>query len=289
MIGVNLKGLGVAMITPFDSEMNVDFGRLEALTEHIVSGADYLVVCGTTGETPTLTKKEKLAVLKCVMEVNKGRLPIVYGAGGNDTRVAIEEVQKAEKLGVDAILSVVPYYNKPTAEGIYAHFSAIANCTSLPIVLYNIPGRTGVNMLPETTLKLARKFKNIVAVKEASADLDQMKKIIAEKTDDFDVISGDDGITLELVKAGGAGVISVLGNAYPKEWAAMVGYALEGKYAEAGEINDRFMQMNTFLFVDGNPAGIKAVCTELGLVENYLRLPMMPARPETIEKLKAEM
>lgn len=283
------SGLGVAMITPFDAEMNIDFGRLEELTEYIISGADYLVVCGTTAETPCLSKKEKKQVLDCIKKVNNGRKPIVYGAGGNNTVASVKEIKEAEDAGVDAILSVVPYYNKPTEQGMLAHFDAIAKSTTLPIILYNIPGRTGVNMPAEITLELARTYKNIVAVKEASGNLDQMKTIIENKPQGFEVISGDDGLTLELIKAGGVGVISVLGNAYPVEWGAMVGYALDGKYSEAGEINERFKEMNTLLFADGNPAGIKAVCTEMGIIENYLRLPMIPATEETVEALKEEM
>lgn len=289
MARVNLKGLGVAMITPFSADLQVNYPQLEQLTEHIISGADYLVVCGTTAETPTLTSREKKEILAFIKKVNKGRLPIVYGAGGNNTLKAIKEIKEAEEMGVDAILSVVPYYNKPTDAGIYAHFSAIAKSTDLPIVLYNIPGRTVVNMSADVTLKLAHEFDNIVAVKEASGDLDQMKQIIAGKPNDFLVISGDDGITLDLLKNGGDGVISVLGNAFAKEWGRMVHAALDGKISKAEEINNRFKKMNGYLFLDGNPAGIKAAVAELGLIDNYLRLPMVPASAETMELIKSEM
>lgn len=289
MAGVNLRGLGVAMITPFDSNLQVNFEQLEKFTEHIVSGADYLVVCGTTAETPTLTSREKKEVLKCVKRVNNNRLPIVYGAGGNDTRKAIEVIKDAKEMGVDAILSVVPYYNKPTDAGLYAHFSAIAKSTTLPIVLYNIPGRTVVNMSAEITLKLAKEYDNIVAVKEASGDLQQMKAILKGRPDNFLVISGDDSITLNLLKEGGDGVISVLGNAYPKEWGEMVHAGLNGNMAKAEEISSRFANMNKYLFLDGNPAGIKAVSAELGLIDNYLRLPMVPASKETVALLKSQM
>ncbi len=283
------KGLGVAMITPFDAEENIDFIKLEKFTEYVIEGADYLVVCGTTAETPCLTKKEKRKVLKCIMEVNKGRKPILYGAGGNNTKASIEEIKEAEEAGVDGILSVVPYYNKPTDAGLLAHFGAIAKSTNLPIILYNIPGRTGINMDAEITLELAQKYPNIVGIKEASGEMGQMIKIVKESPEDFLVISGDDTLTLELIKNGGDGVISVLGNAYPREWGAMTGYALKGMYVEAKEIQDRFKEMNRLLFVDGNPAGIKAVCAEMGLIENNLRLPMLPASEETIELLKLEM
>lgn len=289
MAGVNLRGLGVAMITPFDSNLQVNFEQLEKLTEYVISGADYLVVCGTTAETPTLSTQEKKEVLKCIQRINNNRLPIVYGAGGNDTRKAIEIIQDAAEMGVDAILSVVPFYNKPTDAGMYAHFSAIAKSTSLPIVLYNIPGRTVVNMSAEITLKLAAEFNNIVAVKEASGNLQQMKAILDGRPDNFLVISGDDSLTLNLLKDGGDGVISVLGNAYPKEWGEMVHTAMDGNFAKAEEISARFSNMNDYLFLDGNPAGIKAITTELGLCENNLRLPMVPASKATTDLLKSQM
>ncbi len=289
MARVNLKGLGVAMITPFSADLQVNYAQLEKLTEHIIAGADYLVVCGTTAETPTLTSKEKKDVLACIKKVNNGRLPIVYGAGGNNTLKAIKEIKEARDMGVDAILSVVPYYNKPTDAGIYAHFAAIAGSTDLPIILYNIPGRTVVNMPAEVTLQLAREFDNIVAVKEASGDLEQMKQLIAGRPADFLVISGDDGITLDLLKAGGDGVISVLGNAYAREWGEMVRAGLQHQWEVAASISTRFQKMNEFLFLDGNPAGIKAAVAELGLIDNYLRLPMVPATPETVALIKGEM
>lgn len=289
MARVNLKGLGVAMITPFGADLQVNYAQLERFTEHVISGADYLVVCGTTAETPTLTSKEKKEVLACVKKVNNGRLPIVYGAGGNNTLKAIKDIQEARDMGVDAILSVVPYYNKPTDAGIYAHFSAIAKSTDLPIVLYNIPGRTVVNMSAEVTLKLAHEFDNIIAVKEASGDIEQITQIIAGKPKDFLVISGDDGITLEVLKAGGDGVISVLGNAFVKEWGEMVHAALSGNLEQADEIDARFKKMNEYLFLDGNPAGIKVAASGLGLIDNYLRLPMVPASEKTVQLIKGEM
>lgn len=289
MARVNLKGLGVAMITPFGADLQVNYAQLERFTEHVISGADYLVVCGTTAETPTLTSKEKKEVLACVKKVNNGRLPIVYGAGGNNTLKAIKDIQEARDMGVDAILSVVPYYNKPTDAGIYAHFSAIAKSTDLPIVLYNIPGRTVVNMSAEVTLKLAHEFDNVIAVKEASGDIEQIKQIIAGKPKDFLVISGDDGITLEVLKAGGDGVISVLGNAFVKEWGEMVHAALSGNLEQADEIDARFKKMNEYLFLDGNPAGIKVAASGLGLIDNYLRLPMVPASEKTVQLIKGEM
>lgn len=289
MARVNLKGLGVAMITPFGADLQVNYAQLERFTEHVISGADYLVVCGTTAETPTLTSKEKKEVLACVKKVNNGRLPIVYGAGGNNTLKAIKDIQEARDMGVDAILSVVPYYNKPTDAGIYAHFSAIAKSTDLPIVLYNIPGRTVVNMSAEVTLKLAHEFDNVIAVKEASGDIEQITQIIAGKPKDFLVISGDDGITLEVLKAGGDGVISVLGNAFVKEWGEMVHAALSGNLEQADEIDARFKKMNEYLFLDGNPAGIKVAASGLGLIDNYLRLPMVPASEKTVQLIKGEM
>ena len=279
--------MGVALITPFKSDESIDFEALARLVEHLVkNGTDYLVVCGTTAETPTLTEKEKEEVTRFVIQVNAGRLPIVLGMGGNNTKAIVEKLQSYDFSGIDAILSVTPYYNKPSQEGIYQHYKAIAEATTLPIVLYNVPGRTGVNMTAETTLRVARDFKNVVAVKEASGNITQMDDIIKNKPANFDVISGDDGITFPLITLGAVGVISVIGNAFPKEFSKMVRLALNGDYNNALTIHHRFTELIELLFVDGNPAGAKSILNAMGYIENKLRLPLVPTRITTFEKIR---
>ena len=253
MAQINLKGMGVALITPFKDDESIDFDALSKLIEYqIQNGIDYLVVLGTTAETPTLTEQEKNEVLSFVIERVKERIPIVLGLGGNNTRGIVERLKTESFQGVDAILSVVPYYNKPSQEGIYQHYKAIASATKLPVILYNVPGRTGVNMTAETTLRLAREFDNIVAIKEASGNITQMDDIIKNKPKDFMVISGDDGITFPLITLGAVGVISVIGNAFPREFSRMVRLALEGDYANALLIHHKFTELFELLFVDGN-------------------------------------
>ncbi len=287
MAQINLKGMGVALITPFNEDESIDFTALSRLVEYqIQSGIDYLVVLGTTAETPTLTDEEKKQVLNFVIEQVKGRVPIVMGLGGNNTRAIVNTLKSGTFDGVDAILSVVPYYNKPSQEGIYQHYKSIATATKLPVILYNVPGRTGVNMTAETTLRLAREFDNIVAIKEASGNITQMDDIIKNKPTDFMVISGDDGITFPLITLGAVGVISVIGNAFPKEFSRMVRLALNGDYESALTIHHRFTELFSLLFVDGNPAGVKCLLNAMGYIHNQLRLPLVPTRITTYEKIR---
>lgn len=287
MINNKLTGMGVALITPFKEDESIDFNALGRLVDYqIKCGIDYLVVLGTTAETATLTEDEKKQVTAYIINRVKNRVPIVLGIGGNCTRAVVEELKTKDFTGVDAILSVTPYYNKPSQEGIYQHYKAIAEATTLPIVLYNVPGRTGVNMTCETTLRLARDFENIVAVKEASGNISQMDEIIKNKPKDFMVISGDDGITFPLITLGAVGVISVIGNAFPKEFSRMVRLALQGDYQNALEIHHRFTELFNLLFVDGNPAGVKCMLNAMGFIENKLRLPLVPTRITTYEQIR---
>ena len=288
MIETRLKGMGVALITPFKEDGSVDYDALLRLVDYqLENGTDFLCVLGTTAETPTLTKEEKEKVKRTVIDRVGGRLPILLGVGSNSTQAVVDSVKNDDMTGVDALLVVVPYYNKPSQEGIYQHYKAVAEATELPIVLYNVPGRTGVNMTAETTLRLANDFENIVAIKEASGNIAQMDEIIKNKPEGFDVISGDDGITFPLITLGAVGVISVLGNAFPREFSRMTQLALEGDYANALPIHHQFAEMCNLLFVDGNPAGVKAMLSIMGMVENKLRLPLVPARQVTCEKLSA--
>ena len=287
MAQINLKGMGVALITPFKDDESIDFDALSKLIEYqIQNGIDYLVVLGTTAETPTLTEQEKNEVLSFVIERVKERVPIVLGLGGNNTRGIVERLKTESFQGVDAILSVVPYYNKPSQEGIYQHYKAIAEATELPIVLYNVPGRTGVNMTAETTLRIARDFNNVVAIKEASGNITQMDDIIKNKPENFNVISGDDGITFPLITLGAVGVISVIGNAFPREFSRMTRLALQGDFANALTIHHRFTELFNLLFVDGNPAGVKSMLNAMGMIENKLRLPLVPTRITTFEAIR---
>lgn len=279
--------MGVALITPFNEDGTIDFPALARLIEYqIQNGIDYLVALGTTAETPTLTEDEKTRVRAFVIEKVKGRVPIVLGLGGNNTQAIVESLKTQDFDGIDAILSVVPYYNKPSQEGIYQHYKAIASATKLPVILYNVPGRTGVNMTAETTLRLARDFDNIVAIKEASGNITQMDDIIKNKPTDFMVISGDDGITFPLITLGAVGVISVIGNAFPREFSRMVRLALNGDYASALTIHHRFTELFSLLFVDGNPAGVKCLLHAMGYIQNQLRLPLVPTRITTYEKIR---
>ncbi|MBP3688776.1 MAG: 4-hydroxy-tetrahydrodipicolinate synthase [Bacteroidaceae bacterium] len=280
------KGLGIALVTPFASDGSVDWAALYRLVEfQINSGADFLCVMGTTAETPTLSADEKARIRKDLVERVAGRVPILLGCGGNNTAAVVDELGTADFSGIDGILSVCPYYNKPSQEGLYQHFKAIAEASPVPVVLYNVPGRTGVNMTAETTLRLARDFENIVAIKEASGNIGQMDDIIKNKPRDFDVISGDDGITFPLIALGAVGVISVIGNALPREFSRMVRLALNGEYTQALHIHHKFTELFKLLFVDGNPAGVKALLNEMGLIGNYLRLPLVPARLNTEKRI----
>ncbi len=284
---INLRGLGVALITPFNEDETIDFTALGKLIEHLIQNSiDYLVVLGTTAETPTLSDSEKKEVVSFVRDRVNGRVPIVLGVGGNCTNSVVSQLKNGDYEGIDAILSVVPYYNKPSQEGIYQHYKAIAKATELPIILYNVPGRTGVNMTAETTLRIAREFDNVVAIKEASGNIVQMDDIIKNKPADFMVISGDDGITFPLITLGAVGVISVIGNAFPKEFGRMVRLALNGDYDSALRIHHEFTELFSLLFVDGNPAGVKAMLNAMGYIENKLRLPLVPTRITTYEKMR---
>ena len=284
---INLKGMGVALITPFKKDGNVDYTALSRVVDYqLQNGTDYLVVLGTTAETPTLTPEEQKEVIQLVITKVGGQIPIVLGVGGNNTHAIVQKLKSDNFSGIDAILSVVPYYNKPSQEGIYQHYKYIAEASPLPVVLYNVPGRTGVNMLAETTLRLAHEFDNLVAIKEASGDMTQIGKIIKHKPEDFLVISGDDGITFPLITFGAVGVISVIGNAFPKEFSRMVRLALAGDYANALTIHHSFTELFDLLFVDGNPAGVKSMLNMMGFIENELRLPLIPTRITTYEKIR---
>lgn len=279
--------MGVALITPFKEDGSVDYDSLLRLVEYQVqNGIDFLCVLGTTAETPTLTAEEKKKIKSLVIERVNGRVPILLGVGSNCTQTVIDTIKNDDMTGVDALLIAVPYYNKPSQEGIYQHYKAIAQSTKLPIVLYNVPGRTGVNMTAATTLRLAHDFDNIVAIKEASGDISQMDEIIKKKPENFDVISGDDGITFPLITLGAVGVISVIGNAFPKEFSRMTRLALAGDYNSALAIHHQFTELFKLLFVDGNPAGVKAMLSMMGMIENRLRLPLVPTRITTYEEMR---
>lgn len=283
----DLRGMGVALVTPFKKDKSVDYESLAKLLDYqIKSGVDYLVVLGTTAETATLNSSERCEVKRFVAERVAGRVPLVLGCGGNNTRAVVEELGNVDTDMFGAILSVVPYYNKPSQEGIYQHYSAIADASPLPVILYNVPGRTGVNMTAETTLRLAREYENIIGVKEASGNISQVDDIIKHKPEDFLVISGDDGITFPLITLGASGVISVIGNAFPKEFSRMVRLALDGDYDAARAIHHRFTDLFSLLFVDGNPAGVKCLLNAMGFIENELRLPLVPTRITTYEKIR---
>lgn len=287
MIDVNLKGMGVALITPFKDDESVDYDTLAKLVDYQVqNGTDYLVVLGTTAETPTLTEEEKDKIVHLIVTKVRGRIPIVVGVGGNCTRSTVEKLKRGNFDGVDAILSVTPYYNKPSQEGLYHHYKAVSEATRLPIILYNVPGRTGVNMTAATTLRIARECKNVIAIKEASGNITQMDDIIKNKPANFNVISGDDGITFPLITLGAIGVISVIGNAFPREFSRMVRLALAGDYDSARTIHHSFTELFDLLFVDGNPAGVKSMLNAMGYIENKLRLPLVPTRITTFEKIR---
>ena len=282
------RGLGIALITPFRTDGSIDEEALLRLVDYqIRSGADFLCIMGTTAETPTLTPEEKQWLRETIVARVAGRVPLLMGCGGNCTANVVRELKTTDWTGIDGVLSVCPMYNKPSQEGLYQHFRAIAQASPVPVVLYNVPGRTGVNMTAETTLRLARDFENIVAIKEASGNITQMDDIIKNKPEGFDVISGDDGITFPLITLGAVGVISVIGNALPREFSRMVRLALNGDYASALTIHHKFTELFKLLFVDGNPAGVKAMLHAMGMIENQLRLPLVPTRLTTMEQISA--
>lgn len=282
----NIKGLGTALVTPFRPDGSIDFKALEQFIEfQIKGGIDYLVALGTTSEAATMTADERTAVVDFIIDVNKGRVPIVVGCGSNNTSELVDSVKSFEKPGIDAILSVAPYYNKPNQTGLFEHFKALANATSLPIILYNVPGRTASNIAADTVVKLAKKFKNIVAVKEASGDMSQMMQLLKHRPKDFLVLSGDDALSLPLISLGFDGVISVLSNAYPQEFSTLVKAALNGEYAIARELQYKLIDIIDSLFAEGNPAGVKAYLKIKGLMDNSLRLPLVPVSDQLFKHI----
>ena len=280
------KGLGIALITPFTLEGKVDYKSLRRLLDYqLTNGADFLCILATTGEAPCLTKEEKEELTSFIKGVVGGRIPILKYCGGNNTAAVVDEIKTTDWTGIDGILSICPYYNKPSQDGLYQHFKAIAEVSPLPIVLYNVPGRTGINMKAETTVKLAKDFSNIVAIKEASGSLEQVDEIIKNKPDNFDVISGDDALTFSMIASGAAGVISVIGNALPKEFSRMIRLEFNGEYEPARKIHHMFTELYSLLFVDGNPAGCKALLNDMGMIENVLRLTLVPTTITTKQKM----
>jgi len=285
-----LKGLGVAMITPFKKDLSIDVEALKTLTNHLVeNGADYLVVMGTTGETPVLDKEDKKLVLDTILATNAGRKPIVLGMGGNNTNELCFQLERMDTAGISAILSVSPYYNKPTQNGLFEHFKAVSEHSKLPIILYNVPGRTGSNMTADTTLRIAFDCKNVIGIKEASGNVEQVMSIIKDRKKDFLVISGDDAITLPLIASGADGVISVVGNAFPAEFGAMVHHGLKAELHDARALHYRLLEITQLMFVEGNPAGVKEVLAHLDICEHYLRLPLVPVSQITSERMRRVM
>lgn len=280
------RGLGVAVVTPFTMDGAVDYPALKRLIRYqLDSGVDFLCILATTGETPCLTLDEKNKITELVKEENKGQVPILKYCGGNNTAAVIEEMKATDWSGIDGILSICPYYNKPSQEGLYQHFKAIASASPLPVVMYNVPGRTGVNMKAETTVRLANDCENIVGIKEAAGSLEQVDEIIKGKPDRFDIISGDDALTFSMIASGAAGVISVIGNALPREFSRMIRLEFQGEYEAARRIHHMFTELYSLLFVDGNPAGVKALLNDMGYIENVLRLPLVPTTIKTKEKM----
>ena len=283
-----LIGTGVALITPFKSDLSVDHQALAAVVEfNITNGVDYLVISGTTGESATITAKEKKEITATIIEANKGRVPLVIGIGGNNTAAVIEELKSTDLSPFTAILSVAPYYSKPTQEGFYQHFKAIAEASTIPVILYNVPGRTAKNVEPSTVLRLANDFESIVAVKEAGNNRDQYLELIKHKPTDFLVISGDDDLVLGVTLAGGSGVISVIGQAFPKEFSKMIQLGLEGNAEDSRKLEARLMPIINLIFEENNPAGIKAVLKAKGYCKDAVRLPLVPATEALQAKITA--
>ncbi len=282
------RGLGVAVVTPFDKDGNIDFNALGHLIDGQIEGnVDFLCILGTTAETPCLTASEKQSVINFAVERVGGRVPLLLGAGGNFTAAVIDYIQTADLTGIAGLLIVSPYYNKPSQEGLFRHFCAVANATKLPVVIYNVPGRTGMNVSAATTLRVAEACPNVVAVKEASGNISQIEEIIANAPEGFEVLSGDDGITFELLSLGATGVISVVGNALPALFAEMVHAELGGDYAKALSIHRSLLDIYKLIMIDGNPSGVKALLAAQGKIENVLRLPLVPASAATIESFQA--
>ncbi len=285
-----LRGLGVAMVTPFRKDTTIDTTALKKLTEFIIEGgADYLVVLGTTGESVTLDKEDKKVVIDTVLSANAGRKPVVLGLGGNNTDDICAQLSRLDPTGFSAVLSVTPYYNKPSQNGLYEHYKALSESSKLPMILYNVPGRTSVNLLPDTVSRIAFDCRNVIGIKEASGNMEQIMTIIHNTPKEFLVISGDDAITLPLIAAGADGVISVVGNAFPKEFSALVHHALKNELAEARAIHYRLLEIIQLLFIEGNPAGVKEVLQQLDICDNYLRLPLVPVSQIVSERMRRVM
>lgn len=283
-----LTGTGVALVTPFNKDGSVDYKSYSKLIQHVIKGkCEYIVPLGTTGESVTLTKEEKKAVLKCAVETNNGKVPLVLGLGGNNTTEIIQSFREYNFEGVDAILSVSPMYNKPSQKGIIQHYKALAGDCPVPVILYNVPARTGSNLTAETTLTIAHECENVIGIKEASGNIEQAMDIIREKPTNFLVISGDDGITLPLVAAGADGVISVIANAYPKEMSELTRLSIKQNYTKARTIHYGLLPLLPLLFAEGNPSGIKSTLKQLGICEEYLRLPMVPVSKQLATKIAA--
>lgn len=281
------KGTGVAIVTPFKNDSSIDFTALKKITEHVISGGiNYIVVMGTTGEAATLTKDEKKAVLSYVLEIADKRVPVIAGIGGNNTQEVVNCIRYADLKDVDGILSVAPYYSKPGQRGIFQHFKTIATCSPVPVILYNVPGRTCCSISAETCLELAHECENIVGIKESSGDLAQVIKIIKGKPENFVLMSGDDMLSIPIISLGGVGVISVLANAFPSQCCEMVGHALKGNFKAARELQFRLVEMVELCFAEGNPSGIKAMIATLGLSQNILRLPLVPVSRQLYSRIQ---
>ncbi len=286
----NPKGMGVAVVTPFNADKTIDYPALERVLEYqIGGGADFLTILGTTAESVTLSKSERDEVLDFVRRIVAGRVPLVAGCGGNNTAELVHELKNTDFSGYSALLSVVPFYNKPSQEGIYRHYAEVAKASPLPVILYNVPGRTGVNMVASTTLRLANEYDNIIAIKEASGNIAQVDELIKHKPERFSVISGDDAITYALIALGASGVISVIGNAFPKAFSEMVHYSLKGEDLVARDIHHRFSDLYHLLSVDGNPAGIKCLLSQQGFVSDELRLPLVPVSDNTRQLISRQL
>lgn len=285
-----LKGTGVAVVTPFKKDLSIDFAALGRVVNHVIDGGvNYIVALGTTGESVTLSKEEKNAVVSYVIETVDKKVPVIVGIGGNNTQEVINSIIHTDLTGADGILSVAPYYNKPGQRGLFQHFKAIANSCPVPVVLYNVPGRTGCNLTSDTTIELANECENIVAIKEASGDIAQIMRIIKGKPENFSVVSGDDMMTIPVIAAGGIGVISVLANAYPAQTSELVNQSLKSNFKQAREIQFQFLEMTDLLFVDGNPAGVKAMMSEMKILQNTLRLPLVPVSKTIMERIQKAM
>ena len=280
-------GTGVALITPFNEDKTIDYTSLEKLINKVTEGGiDFLVVLGTTGEATSINESEKNELINFIVKLNNKRLPLVLGLGGNNTNKLIKEINNTDLSDFDAILSVTPYYNKPSQKGLYHHYAEISKSSPIPIILYNVPSRTGVNMSPEITIQLANDFKNIISIKEASGDLNQIKYILKNKPKNFDVLSGDDGLTLEIIQNGGAGVISVIGQSNPVEFSSLVKFALNGKLSDAKLVHDKLYGLYHYLYSEGNPSGVKAFLSLQGVCKNYLRLPLVPISSKLFNDFK---